>query len=125
MDHSIIILGVQQLLGIKNPVDIRMTTSKLKGKRQIAGWYEARYRKNRIIRHVVFINLRSIIESKYSLTDVIAHEIVHAAQFEYGIFDENKHHDSRFIALCEYLQKELRKMGVILGELYNPAIDTD
>ena len=126
MDHSIIILGAQQLLGIKKPVDIRITTANpSKSKKDFAGLYEGRYRKDNLIRHVIYINIRVVIEAGFSLTDVIAHEMVHAAQFEYGIFNNEKHHDKKFQKMCEYLENEFLKLGVTLGKLYSPESDTD
>lgn len=126
MDHSIIILGASQLLGLKLPVDIRVTTGKpSKTKKDFAGWYEGRTRKEKLVRHVIFINIRVVIECGFNLTDVIAHEMVHAAQFEYGIFKSKKHHDKKFQKMCEYLETEFLKIGVTLGKLYNPESDID
>jgi hypothetical protein len=115
------------LLDIKKPVEIRMRTHPKGDKRArcIAAWYEPRERKGKVVGHVIVLNLTNIVESGYNVSDVIAHEICHAAQMEHGIFDDNFHHDAKFQALCKILRKECKKLGFPLGRLYDPKVDTE
>lgn len=91
----------------------------------MAGYCTTKYRKDKVIRHVIYINLRVCVEASFSLEDVILHEICHAAQFEHNIFDWNKHHDKKFRKMCEILETELPKLGFTVGELYSKETDTD
>ena len=125
-DTTIFILACAGILGIKSPVDIRMRTkdsSKRTG--QLAGFAETRMRKGKIVRHVIFVNLKVCAESEYNLADVIAHELVHSLMLETNTFDDNHHHDIRFQKLCELLEAELYDQGMPVGKLYNPETDTD
>ncbi|CAB4134504.1 SprT-like [uncultured Caudovirales phage] len=113
------------LLAVKKPVEIRLRTHARKSEKGLAGFCEPRFRNKKITGYVIVVNLITVVESDYSLADVIAHEICHCAQFEHGIFDENHHHDKRFQMLCKILEKNLKKLGYPVGKLYNKKVDTD
>lgn len=130
MQANMMVHAMAGLLGLKKPVEIRMTTDP-KGfvgfgrDTPMAAHYETRRRKNKILRHVIFINLNVVVESSYSLPMVIGHELCHACQFENGIFNWEKHHDSSFQKLCKYLETEMKKLGFDIGKLYNPLTDVE
>jgi hypothetical protein len=89
-----------------------------------AGFYITRYRKNKIIGHSITINLDRIIHAGFNLNGVIAHELVHACQEEYGLWTE-KYHDEKFILICEKLEQVLAEFEFDTGKLYSPHTDTD
>jgi len=124
-DIGILILACQKILGMKLPVDIRMSTKPRGEVKQYAGLCDGMERKGVLVRHVLHINLEMCLFSEYKVADVIAHEMVHACMIEYGKFDSNKHHDTRFQNLCSLLEIELKNLGFELGTLYNPDTDTD
>lgn len=125
MNHDLFVLACVQMLDIKSNIEIRMRPVG-KGKyKELAGVCETRYRKNKVIGFVIFINMDVCIESKFSLNDVIAHELVHAIMIENDKFDHTYHHDSRFQNICRELQKEMIKAGFKIGDLYSRHTDTD
>lgn len=128
LNANLFIFACAGILGVKKPIEIRMSTNSKAApghKHKPAAYYVPRYRKDKIIRHVIFLNLEIIITSRFNISEVIAHEICHAAQFEYGIFNHKKHHDKKFQKLCKVLETECKKLGFPLKNLYNPLSDTD
>lgn len=122
-NSNLLILAACGVLDIKKPVEVRMNTKAPKGTDSMAGYCMPRYRKGKVIRHMIHINLRVCVESSYSLDDVVLHEICHAAQFEHGIFDWGKHHDKKFRKLCKVLEIEMPKLGYAVGKLFNSKTD--
>lgn len=125
LNPNLFVNACADLLGLKKPVEIRMYTKAKRKTQANAGWYEPVERKGKVIGHRISINLETVVTSDYNIQDVIAHEMCHAAQFEHNIFDENHHHDKKFQKLAQYVQGEMKKLGVTLGELYSQEIDTD
>ena len=126
--NEMFIIAVTDILGFSKPVEIRIhpqNTNLPKTERELAGWCDTFLRKGRITKHVLHINLRVCIESEYSITDTIAHEMVHAIMIENGKFNEEKHHDTRFQNICTALENNMRELGFEIGTLYNPETDTD
>ena len=123
MNENLVILSCIGFLGLKKPVEIRMCSNTKRG--DCAAFYEARYRKGKIIKHVLFLNMSEIASSGFNTYSVIAHELCHAAQFEYGIFKNGNHHDEKFQGMCKLLEKQFKKLGYPLKGLYSPATDTD
>jgi predicted metal-dependent hydrolase len=113
------------LLDVKKPIEIRMKTHAKKSEKSMAAFCTPYYRRDKVLRFVITVNLESVIESGFCLYSVIAHEICHAAQFTHGVFNENKHHDKKFHKLCEILERETKKLGFPLQKLYSPITDTD
>jgi predicted SprT family Zn-dependent metalloprotease len=114
-----------EVVHVRKPVQIRFNP-KAKGVKDAAAYYESRLRKGKIIGHVIFVNLDITWTSNYSLQDVIAHEICHAAQFENGLYKEgNLYHDEAFQAICKLLKKALQKTEYKVGPLYNPKVDIE
>lgn len=124
-DPNFFILACHGLLGLKKPVEVRIKMTKKPLVGGAAAWYEERMRKGKTVSHVITIDLRTLIGSRYTMVDVIAHEMCHAAQVEHGIFNHEHHHDEKFQALCRYLKKECAKIGFPLGRLYSKETDTE
>lgn len=124
-DPNLFILACHGLLGLKKPVTLRILTDKKPLVGGACAWYEERQRKGKTIRHVITINLRSLIGSSFLMVDVIAHEMCHAAQVEHGIFNPEFHHDKKFQGLCRYLKRECKKLGFPLKKLYNKETDIE
>ncbi len=72
-DILLLIKACQAGLHIAIPVEIRIKTKSPKDTEGMAGWYETRYRKNKPVRHLVFINLETVLESQFDIYGVIAH----------------------------------------------------
>lgn len=124
MNENLVILSCIGFLGLKKPVEIRMFSDN-KARGDCAAFYEARYRKGRIIKHVLFLNIPEIASSGFHTYSVIAHELCHAAQFEYGVFNKKYHHDEKFQGMCNLLEKQFKEMGYPLQKLYSPETDTE
>lgn len=130
-DPNFFLFALHGLLDLKKPIELRICTDRPRAHREYetpcmaAAWYEVRVRKGRIMRHVININLRVCVESRFALNDVIAHEVVHAAQHEHGIFNQNFHHDEKFQKLCRYVRKEMKKAGYPLGKIFDKNSDVD
>jgi predicted SprT family Zn-dependent metalloprotease len=126
MELTYFIYACIQILDIKKPVEIRfLVHNKNKATSNLAAWAETRSRKGVIYKHVLMINPEMIIKSEYKLFDVIAHEFVHSLLLENGKHDDNHHHNKAFQNICKVLEKCFNNIGVPLGSLYNPKVDTD
>jgi hypothetical protein len=124
-DILLLIKACEAGLSINKPVKIIIKT-KVKGEvSKLAGYCDSYIRKNKIVGHKVVIHLDTVATSGYSIHDVIAHELIHAATLEHGLFNENYHHDNTFQSLAIHLTEYLNNMGFQIGTLYDPAIDTD
>lgn len=111
------------ILAVSLPIEVRFRTKAKKAEKDMAAFCEPRYRSGKLNGFVIIVNLDTVMESEYSLADVIAHEICHAAQFTHGIFNDDYHHDEKFQKLCKILEKETAKLGYTLGKLYDNNID--
>lgn len=126
MDTALVIFYAVGLLGITKPVQYRLYSKAPKSAKDIAANCEPRFRKGKIVGYSVNVYLQNLLESEYSLNDVICHELIHMAQFEHKVFSNKKHHNKKFIKLCEYLENNMREhFNIKLGALYNPDTDTD
>lgn len=128
MKTELFIIAAKQILGFKKPVEIRIHPDgygKTKEIRGYSGWCDTQLRKGKILKHVLHINMPSVYESKYRMTDVIAHEMIHAIMIERNRFNEKKHHDKKFQKICKMFEENMRTLGFTIGELYNPNTDTD
>ena len=124
-DIGVLILATQKILDIKLPIRFVMKTKGVGESKDLAGYCETHYRKGKMIRHKISLNLDVCLFAEYKLNDVIVHEMVHACMFEHGSFNEKYHHDIRFQNICALLRLELQKMGFDIGELYNANVDLD
>lgn len=123
-DTGTLILLCKEVLQIKKPVEIKLL-SKGRGKsKELAGYCQPRFRKGKVIGYLIVLNLDMILLSEYKLNDVIAHELIHAAQFEHEIFDNEYHHDKKFQGLARVIKKHLNKAGFEITEIYNKKTDT-
>jgi hypothetical protein len=126
-DIAIFVYAVIKILGIEKPVDIRMH-SKATGdtfRKSIAAYAETHNRKNKIIKHVLHINLDVCVQNEYTIPTTIAHELVHSIMLERGVFNEKKHHCNKFQSICKILKRELRKIDMPVGVLFDPKVDND
>lgn len=73
----------------------------------------------KILRHTIAITMEDM--DKYHLNTILAHEFVHAWQFENNIGGKN--HNKRFQSKAAKLQDYLIGAGFDIGELYRPDID--
>lgn len=122
------VLACQQLLQIQKPVEIRIIPGngiRDKVLRNSAGLCDTFFRNGKLNKHILYVNLRVCVESKYTVEDVIAHEFVHAVMIENGKFNPNFHHDKTFQNICKVFEENLNQLGFKVGELYNPQTDTD
>ena len=110
-------------LDIQKPVEFRIEA--YRGKMKLAGLCESRYRKDKLHKHVIFLNLEVIGKSEYNLNDVIAHELIHAHMVEHGLFDEHYHHNETFQKLAQKLANDLISEGFDIETLYDSRIDTE
>lgn len=124
-DTHLLIAFCREALQIKLPVDITLKTKAKKTERDLAGYCDSRFRRGKLVRHVIVINLDVSGESGFNIHDTIAHELIHAAQIEHGVINENYFHDEKFQAVASILAENLREMGFNIGELYSSETDTD
>jgi hypothetical protein len=112
-------------LGIKTPVDVRITNNRPRAVCDATAIIETRERKGKLARFVIFVYLVPALENEYPLNDILAHELVHAKLLETGKHDDKWHHNKPFQKICKLLEKQMPKLGFPLGKLYNPKTDDD
>jgi hypothetical protein len=125
MNDNLFIIACIKLLGIKARVQIKMNPKAYGEFKDVSGACETRYRLTKVIGHVIIVNLDSCYQSRYSINDVIAHELVHAKMIETGIHNDNWHHDTKFQKVCKCLEREMKKAGFEIGKLFSPITDLD
>ena len=104
------ILAIIEELGLKKPVDIKMSTRKSK----IAGLYEPIYSDSgRLKSHKITIWLSP--DNNRSLRSLIAHELIHAWQEEKKIADI---HGQPFQEMAEYISEIFK-----IRDIYNSICD--
>jgi hypothetical protein len=126
MDNmTLLIEFCRAALKITKPIEIRIKTHASRGAKDLAGYCEERLRMDKPIGFIIVLNSTVIRESGYSMLDVLAHEFIHACQLENGFFSDESHHDETFQRLAYHLKEGANEIGIPLGELYNPEVDTD
>lgn len=114
------------ILKINKPVEIRLIQKVTKDPYcNFAGWYETRYSRGKITKHVIFVNLYQVLTSNFDLYGVIAHEFVHVHQMEYNVLKEGNYHGEYFQKVADVLEHYLTNTGFDTGPLYSPLTDTD
>lgn len=121
----LLIQAVVSILEIQKPVDVVLKTRVSYKEKTMAGWCDTIFRKGKVYKHSIKINLAQTIESEYDLCGVIAHELIHAKMIEDGSFNSGFHHDNRFQVIALELKKILDSLGFDTGILYDPLTDTD
>lgn len=126
-DVLLLVKGCETALQITKPVTLKIKTKGMKADtKSLAGYCESYYRRGKLTGHKVVIHLDIVVESEFNIYGVIAHELVHAAMMEHGIFDINHHHDERFQKMCSILEEYLAELGFRdIGPLYSPLTDTE
>lgn len=123
-DISTLILAASKGLCIEKPVRVTLITHETRKMKNNMGLVQTMYRKGVIQYHKVTVNLCNSAICEYNVSDVILHELVHISMIEHGKFNSEYHHDKRFQKMCRALEKNLRKLGFTVGELYSPISDT-
>ena len=114
------------ILKIQKPVEIRIFQRvKKKPHCDFAGWYETRFSRGKIIKHVIFVNLVQVLNSEFDLYGVIAHEFIHVHQMEHKRLEEGNYHGEYFQKVADVLEHYLTNTGFDTGPLYSPLTDTD
>lgn len=124
-DLMLLIKACQAGLSVVKPVEIVIKTHMKGDEAGYSGWCETIYRKGKVSKHKIFINLEETFRSEFNIYGVIAHEFVHCAMIEHGMFNPEYHHDKTFQDLCEHLSTYLTGMGFDCGPLYSPETDVD
>jgi len=124
-DLLLLIKACQESLHITKPITLKIRTQSKKQTRELAGYCDSYFRRDKIVGHKVVINLDNVFESEYNIYDTIAHELIHACMLEKNIFDVNHHHDETFQELAHYLTEYLNNIGFQITCLYDPVTDTE
>jgi hypothetical protein len=124
-DLLLLIKACQEALHIEKPITLKIRTQSKKKTRELAGYCDSYFRKDKIVGHKVVINLDTVFESEYSIYDTIAHELIHACMLEKNLFDPNHHHDITFQELAHHLTEYLTNIGFDIACLYDPVTDTE
>lgn len=117
MLNTELILGVVEYLGIQKPYDIRLVS---KENADAAGYCEQRYRKGKIIKHVITIFLPTMYDSGFTLESVVLHELIHALQAENQTLVQGNWHGEEFQDTAMDLEE---MFGVT--DIYSPDTDVD
>ena len=75
--------------------------------------------KGNVLRHNIVVTMQDML--KYDLNTIIAHEFVHAWQFENHI--KGRNHGKKFQNKAMKLAEYLNLCGFNIGEIYRPDID--
>jgi hypothetical protein len=124
-DLLLLIKACQEALHIQKPITLKIRTKSKTKTRELAGYCDSYFRKDKIVGHKVVINLDTVFESEYSIYDTIAHELIHACMLEKNLFDPNHHHDITFQELAHHLTEYLTNIGFDIACLYDPVTDTE
>lgn len=124
-DIMVLVKACENILHISKPTNLILKTRNKGKSKVLAGYCDSYIRKNKVVGHKIVIHVDTVINSGYNINDVIAHEFVHAAMIEHGLFDQDYHHDKTFQKMCAILKKYLVNLGFDIGELYNSKVDID
>ena len=127
IDVLLLVKGCENILKIQKPITLKIKTRSMKSDTKgLAGYCENYFRRGKLTGHKVVIHLDTVLESGYNIYGVIAHELVHAAMMEHGIFDADYHHNQTFQDMCRVLEEYLVAIGFKdIGPLYSPDTDTE
>lgn len=133
LDTSVLIVAVATILSIRKPIEFRIgvNTKQKFVVKNAAACYKGQFRKGDLYKHIIYVNtdlsvnLMAQGHKGFALSDLVCHELIHAAMMEHGSFNSGFHHCEKFQAAAILLRKELNKLGFSIGPLYNPETDTE